>query len=236
MKRLVLPRLYVILDASLLNQAQTKQSEKECAQNLLAAGVTLLQHRDKQASARELLEKSCAISELARERNALFFVNDRPDVAYLAGADGVHVGQHDLHCKQARAVIGPEKFVGVSTHNLEQFTDAAATSADYIAIGPIFETRTKANPDPVVGAELVRRARALTDKPIVAIGGITLERSAEIIAAGADSVAVISDILLAPDPAERAAKFIVHLDGLPQRNDPNKSPSSPATDADVRLS
>ena len=236
MKRLVLPRLYVILDASLLNQSQTKQSAKECAESLLAAGMKLLQYRDKQAGARELLEKSRAIAELARQRNALFFVNDRPDVAYLAGAGGVHVGQHDLHCEQVRAVIGSEKFVGVSTHNLEQFAAAAATSADYIAVGPIFATRTKANPDPVVGAELVRRARALTDKPIVAIGGITLERSAEIIAAGADSVAVISDILLAPDPAERAAKFIAHLDGLPQRNAPNKSPSSRATDADVRLS
>lgn len=210
--------------------------EKECPETLLAAGVRLLQYRDKQAGARELLEKSRAIADLVRPRNALFFVNDRPDVAYLAGADGVHVGQHDLHCEQARAVIGSEKFVGVSTHNLEQFAAAAATSADYIAVGPIFETRTKANPDPVVGAELVRRARALTDKPIVAIGGITLERSAEIIAAGADSVAVISDILLAPDPAARAAQFVALLDGLPQRNAPNKFPSSHATDTDVRLS
>jgi thiamine-phosphate pyrophosphorylase len=239
-KRLVLPRLYVILDASLLNQssnqAQRKQSGKECAKSLLAAGVTLLQYRDKQSGARELLEKSRAIAELALPRNTLFFVNDRPDVAYLAGADGVHVGQHDLPCEQARVVIGSEKFVGVSTHNLEQFAVAAATSADYIAVGPIFETRTKANPDPVVGAELVRRARALTDKPIVAIGGITLERSAEIIAAGADSVAVISDILLAADPAERAAKFIAHLNALPERNAPNKSSSSHATDAHVPLS
>jgi len=89
--------------------------------------MKLLQYRDKQAGARELLEKSRAIAELARQRNALFFVNDRPDVAYLAGAGGVHVGQHDLHCEQVRAVIGSEKFVGVSTHNLEQFAAAAST-------------------------------------------------------------------------------------------------------------
>ena len=129
MKRLVLPRLYVILDASLLKQSRPHQSEKECAQKMLAAGVRLLQYRDKQASARELLEKSRDIAEAAAPQGALFFVNDRPDVAHLAGASGVHVGQHDLSAEQARAVIGPEKLVGVSTHNLEQIAAAAATTA-----------------------------------------------------------------------------------------------------------
>jgi thiamine-phosphate pyrophosphorylase len=223
MRRLVLPRLYVILDASLL-----KQSEKECAVKLVAAGVRLLQYRDKKASARELLEKSRGIAELVCPQGVTFLVNDRPDVAYLAGASGVHVGQHDLNADQARAVIGKDKLVGVSTHNLEQFAAAAATSADYLAIGPIFATRTKANPDPVVGEELIRRARAGSDKPIVAIGGITLERAAEVITAGADSVAVISDILLAPDPAERAAKYISILEKLP--------PQQNQKDADVWLS
>ncbi len=223
MRRLVLPRLYVILDASLL-----KQSEKECAVKLVAAGVRLLQYRNKKASARELLEKSRGIAELVCPQGVTFFVNDRPDVAYLAGASGVHVGQHDLNADQARAVLGKDKLVGVSTHNLEQFAAAAATSADYIAIGPIFATGTKANPDPVVGEELIRRARSGSDKPIVAIGGITLERAAEVIAAGADSVAVISDILLAPDPAERAAKYISILEKLPQRQNQK--------DADVWLS
>jgi thiamine-phosphate pyrophosphorylase len=222
-QRLVLPRLYVILDASLL-----KQPAKESAQNFVAAGVRLLQYRDKKAGARELLEKSRAIAETASAHDALFFVNDRPDVASLAGASGVHVGQHDLHVERARAVAGAEKLVGVSTHNLEQFAAAAQTSADYLAIGPIFETRTKANPDPVVGLELLRRARALTDKPIVAIGGMTLQRVGEIISAGADSVAVISDILLASDPAARAAEYIALLAALP--------PSSRTSDSDVWLS
>jgi len=219
MRRLVLPRLYVILDAALL-----KQSEKVCAENLLAAGVRLFQYRDKHASARELLEKSRGIAEVISPRGATFFVNDRPDVAYLAGASGVHVGQDDLGVEQARAVLGKDKLIGVSTHNLEQFSAAQATSADYIAVGPIFETRTKANPDPIVGIELVRRARALTDKPIVAIGGITLERASAIIAAGADSVAVVSDILTADDPAERAAKYLAVLEKLPpvkNLNDPD---------------
>jgi thiamine-phosphate pyrophosphorylase len=217
-KRLVLPRLYVIIDASLL-----KQSEKECAEKLAAAGVRLLQYRDKQASARELLEKTRAIAEVVCPHGTLFFVNDRPDVAHLAGASGVHVGQHDLSAEQARDVIGAEKLVGVSTHNLEQFAAAASTSADYIAVGPVFETRTKVNPDPVVGTELIRRARTLTDKPIVAIGGITLDRAGEMIAAGADSVAVISDILLAPVPSERAAEYIALLEALPQRKGQNDS-------------
>jgi thiamine-phosphate pyrophosphorylase len=218
MRRLVLPRLYVILDASLL-----KESETECAAKLVAAGVRLLQYRNKEASARELLEKSRAIAELVCPQGVMFFVNDRPDVAYLAGANGVHVGQHDLGADAARMVVGKNKLVGVSTHNLNQFSAAAATSADYVAVGPVFETRTKPNPDPVVGAELVRRARAMTDTPIVAIGGITLERASDIIAAGADSVAVISDILLAQDPAERAAKYIAALEKVAFGSDQNDS-------------
>jgi thiamine-phosphate pyrophosphorylase len=217
-KRLVLPRLYVILDAALL-----KQSEKVCAENLAAAGVRLLQFRDKQATARELLEKSRGLADLLGPQGVMFFVNDRADVAHLAGASGVHVGQDDLGVEQARVVIGEAKLVGVSTHNLEQFAQAAKTTADYVAVGPIFETRTKANPDPVIGVEFVRRARSLTDKPIVAIGGITLERAAEVITAGADSVAVIGDILQAPDPAARAAKYLVLLEKLPRATAQNDS-------------
>src|SRR5256885_3674656 len=126
----------------------------------------------------------------------------------LAGANGVHVGQDDLGVEEARRVVGPDKLVGVSTHNLEQFQRAVASSADYIAVGPIFATGTKSNPDPVVGTQFVREVRPLTDKPIVAIGGITLQRAPEIIESGADSVAVISDILRAPEPAARARQYI----------------------------
>ncbi len=201
--RLVLPRLYVILDSALL-----KNSTRDCAQELAAAGVRLLQYRNKSASARELLETSRElVSSLESSRTALI-VNDRPDVAALAGAKGVHVGQDDLDAEQARAVVGKEMWVGTSTHNLEQFRRAVATSADYIAVGPIFATTSKANPDPVVGVELIREVRALTDKPIVAIGGITLERAKAVIDAGADSVAVISDILLARNPGERARQYV----------------------------
>ena len=205
--RLVLPRLYVILDATLLDN-----SLFDCAEQLAGAGVRLLQYRDKSASARDLLETSRKLVSSLRSFGSSLIVNDRPDVAALGGAAGVHVGQEDLDPEQARAVVGEKIWVGVSTHNLEQFQCAAGTSADYIAVGPVFSTTSKANPDPVVGLELLRQVRPLTDKPIVAIGGITLERAASVISAGADSVAVIRDVVCAANPAERARRFLEVLD------------------------
>ncbi len=205
--RLVLPRLYVILDAALITSP-----ERDCAASLAQAGVRLLQYRNKSASARQYLESSRKLAESLLPQGVTFFVNDRPDVAFLAGASGVHVGQDDLDVEQARRVVGGDKLVGVSTHNLEQFERAVASSADYIAVGPVFSTASKANPDPVVGVDFIRKVRALTDKPIVAIGGITLERAASAIAAGADSVAVISGILSAPNPARRAREYVKILE------------------------
>jgi len=184
----------------------------KAAAKLIGAGVRLLQYRDKKAAARELLSASMAVAEVVGRAQCAFFVNDRPDVAYLSGAGGVHVGQEDLTVEQARAVVGPERWVGVSTHNLKQFEQAISTSADYIAVGPIFPTSSKANPDPVVGTELLRRVRRLTAKPIVAIGGITLDCVPEVLAAGADAVAVISDILQAQEPAARAREYILRLE------------------------
>ena len=207
MKRLVLPRLYMILDAALLTVLET-----ECAQELAAAGVRLLQYRNKGASACELFESSKRLSSLLIPQGVTFVVNDRADVAAAAEASGVHIGQADLGAKAARSVIGTGKLLGVSTHNLDQFKEAAGTSADYIAVGPIFATSTKANPDPVVGLEFLRRVRPLTDKPIVAIGGITLDHAAEVIQAGADCVAVIRDILLARDPGRRVRQYIELLE------------------------
>jgi thiamine-phosphate pyrophosphorylase len=207
--RLVLPRLYVILDAALLTIPET-----ECARQLVDAGVRLLQYRNKTASSRELLESSKRLSVELKPHGITFVVNDRADVAVLAGASGVHVGQEDLGVEEAREVVGPDKLVGISTHNRAQFERATATSADYIAVGPLFSTSTKVNPDPVVGTELIRQVRPLTDKPIVAIGGITLESAAEVVRAGADSVAVISDILRARKPGERARQFLEMLEAV----------------------
>jgi thiamine-phosphate pyrophosphorylase len=201
--QLLLPRLYVILDAG-----QCMTPEKEIAKQLLDAGVRLFQYRNKSAPAREVLQTASELGDLLMPQGAVFFVNDRADLAYLAGASGVHVGQDDLNPDDARSVLGPGKWIGVSTHNLEQFGAALDTSADYIAVGPIFATSTKENPDPVVGTALLKHIRALTEKPIVAIGGITLDRAREVVEAGADSVAIVSDILRAPDPVERARQFL----------------------------
>jgi thiamine-phosphate pyrophosphorylase len=207
--RLEMPRLYVILDAGLV-----RGPAQEIARQLMNAGVRLLQYRAKNLPAREVLEAARQLAEASREVGANFFVNDRPDLAYLSGAHGVHVGQDDLSVEQARAIMGQDHWVGVSTHNLQQFQQAVATSADYVAIGPIFATTSKVNPDPVVGTEMIRRLRSLTAKPIVAIGGIRLENAAEVIEAGADSVAVISDILAAADPAARAVQFLQRLEAV----------------------
>ena len=209
---LVLPRLYVILDAALADA-----SVEQLAENLFAAGVRLFQYRDKRASGGELLRNARTLGEQLVPRGATFLVNDRPDVAYLAGASGVHVGQDDVSAEDARAVVGPSKLVGVSTHNRAQFEVALKTSADYLAVGPIFATGSKENPDPMVGTALLKELRGLTDRPIVAIGGITLERAREVVEAGADSVAVISDLLRAADPAMRAREFLQVLEGFRSR-------------------
>ncbi len=200
---LVIPPLYAIIDPTLL-----QMSELSMAELLAGAGVDLIQYRNKTASTWQYFNVSRQLSAFLQARGVRFIVNDRPDIALLTGAGGVHVGQEDLGVEDARAVCGPGRWVGVSTHTLEQFAAADKTSADYIAFGPIFPTTTKENPDAVVGAELLRRAREMTKKPIVAIGGITLERAAEVYRAGADSVAVIRDLISVPDPAARAREFL----------------------------
>jgi thiamine-phosphate pyrophosphorylase len=201
--RLVLPRLYVILDAALLTIPET-----QFAQIMSDVGVRLLQYRNKTASSRELLEKSSELASLLVGKGVTFLVNDSPDVARSSKADGVHVGQNDMSVSEARALLGRRKLVGVSTHSLEQFEAAARSSADYIAVGPIFPTRSKLNPDPVVGIDFISRVRPLIDRPIVAIGGITLENAARVKEAGADCVAVMSDILSAQDPGRRARRYL----------------------------
>lgn len=213
--RLVLPRLYVILDAALITTPAW-----ECAEALAGAGVRLLQYRNKTAPARELLEMSSRLAALLVPRGVTLIVNDRADVAALSGASGVHVGQDDLGIEDARTVIGSDRIAGVSTHSLEQFRIAAATSADYIAVGPVFPTSTKANPDPIVGTDLIRQTRALTKKPIVAIGGITLEQAPDVLAAGADCVAVAGDILSSADPVQRAREFLTVLENGRSRTAP----------------
>jgi len=205
--RLALPPLYVILDAALL-----PSDPIELTIRMLDAGARLFQYRNKTSSSRELLEASQSVWFAVRQYGGRFIVNDRADIARLAGASGVHLGQDDLDVPGARMIVGTESIIGFSTHNVEQFQAAAESDADYIALGPIFATDSKANPDPAVGVDFIRRVRKLTSKPIVAVGGITPERARQVIDAGADSVAVISDILKARNPAERVRQY---LDILP---------------------
>lgn len=201
---LSIPRFYAILDAA---QIGGRPPAAIC-EILLAAGVRLIQYRYKRASSRQLYETSCQLSEQVRRAEGIFIVNDRADVARAVGADGVHLGQEDLPVELARRVLEPGKWVGYSTHGLAQVREAARSSADYIAFGPIFPTQSKEKPHPVVGLDGLRRARQATCKPLVAIGGITLENVRDVIGAGADSVAIIADLLKAPDVGQRAKEFL----------------------------
>jgi len=200
---LVFPRLYAIIDSGLLTA-----SELALAELLAGSGVELIQYRSKKASSRDFFEVSRQLSSRLAPRRVRFIVNDRPDIALLSAAGGVHVGQTDLSVEEARAICGKELWVGVSTHTVSQVAEADRTSADYVAFGPIFPTTTKENPDAVVGTDLLRQARRLTRKPLVAIGGITRERAAEVYAAGADSLAVSRDLICAAHPAVRVREYL----------------------------
>jgi thiamine-phosphate pyrophosphorylase len=163
------------------------------ARQILEAGAGMLQLRHKTFFSRDLFEQARQIAELCRAANALFVINDRADIARLLGA-AVHLGQDDISPTDARLVLGDSLSIGLSTHNEAQLRAAAAEPADYLALGPIFGTVSKQNPDPVVGLEELRRLRLLTAGPLVAIGGITRENARSVIDAGADSVAVIGDL------------------------------------------
>ncbi len=197
------PALYAILDPSL-----SPGPLAETAAIWADAGVRLIQLRNKHASAAKLYAEAKDLLGHLAPREVRLIVNDRPDIAAVAGAGGVHVGQGDLPVEEARRICQAPCWVGVSTHNLQQVREAAGSSADYIAVGPVFRTTTKENPDPIVGLDLVRAARELTRKPLVAIGGITVETAAEVFRAGADAVAVIRSLATAPDPVACVREFL----------------------------
>ena len=196
-----LPRLYAILDRSLFADTLALL---HAAEELRSGVVTLLQYRNKAGNAREMLDEARALKQRFGGSMRLI-MNDRADLCLIAEFDGVHVGQEDLSSEGTRRVIGAKLWLGASTHNPEQLRAADATSTDYLAIGPVFATSSKVNPDPVVGLEGIRRARELTRKPLVAIGGITRANARSVIDAGADSVAVIAD--LSVNPRESAEEF-----------------------------
>lgn len=190
----MLPRLYPIVDAA---NVDSPQELIAFVRQLISGGASLIQYRNKKGSTREALSHARKLRVTAGDGVRLI-MNDRADLCLSAGFDGVHLGQDDLSPQGARLVIKQGKWVGVSTHNLQQALAAEATSADYIAIGPIFATESKERPDPVVGLDGLKQVRAATRKPLVAIGGITLSNCRSVIDSGADSVAVISGLLSSP--------------------------------------
>lgn len=197
----LLPILYPIVDAGCF---PTSTELLAYAQALALAGCPLLQYRSKSSNARTILKHARELKRALRGSVKLI-MNDRADLCVAAEFDGVHVGQDDLSANAVRRIIGPDLWLGISTHNPEQLMEADLTSADYLAIGPVFSTSSKEKPGPVVGLEGVRRARQLTRKPLVAIGGITRVNAASVMEAGADSVAVISDLLR--EPRKSAEEF-----------------------------
>ncbi len=209
-RRIQLPPLYAIVDvSSLFHVSPDAAAVVEFASQLAAGGVTLIQYRNKDGGVRTMLSQAREMRRALGGKVKLI-MNDRADLCLAAEFDGVHVGQDDLSPEGARRVVGPERIVGVSTHHLEQLQQADASPVDYIAFGPIFSTSAKQNPDPVVGLEGLRAARAATRKPLVAIGGITRANARSVIDAGADSVAVISDLVTSPrHAAEEFLRLIV---------------------------
>jgi thiamine-phosphate pyrophosphorylase len=173
-------------------------SDVATAEAVLEAGAQIVQYRNKNFFSRAAFEEASQISELCRSAGALFVVNDRTDVAMLLNA-GLHLGQDDLAPVDARRILPAPSIVGFSTHNEQQLLAGDREPVDYLAIGPIFPTRSKLNPDPIVGLGPLRALRRLTQKPLVAIGGITRELAPQVFEAGADSVAVISDLFPRPE-------------------------------------
>lgn len=172
-------------------------SSAEAAEIVLEAGARILQYRNKNFFSRAAFEDAARIAAMCRQAGALFLVNDRADVAKLLDA-ALHLGQDDLAPSDARKILPPPAIVGFSTHNEQQLRAGDREPIDYLAIGPIFATGSKQNPDPVVGLDGLRTLRALTQKPLVAIGGITRELAPQVFAVGADSVAVIGDLMPVP--------------------------------------
>jgi thiamine-phosphate pyrophosphorylase len=207
-----LPRLYPILDADALARAGVPLATAASAWQ--GAGVRWLQYRDKQASDAEVVDRMRELRAVFPAGEAVLLLNDRVALCVAAGADGVHIGQEDMPPAEARRILGRARLLGVSTHNVGQLRAALTTgAADYLAIGPVFATASKDNPDPVVGLEGVKAARALTRLPLVAIGGITGENGREVIEAGADAVAVISALLPegGREMAQRVRDFLAFL-------------------------
>ena len=199
-----LPKIYPITDDRISGIPAFVQVER-----LIAGGASFIQLRDKYSSSGELYESAARAVAIARAAGTLIIINDRVDIALVVKADGVHLGQDDLPCDHARQILGEEAIIGVSTHSPEQAKAALSLPVDYIAIGPIFSTSTKKNPDAVVGLEGLSRVRnVIGNFPLVAIGGITSSNVSSVLEAGADSAAIISGLLADGDAISQKLKEI----------------------------
>ena len=197
-----LPRVYPILDTESL--ARRGITLEAAADAFLEGGAGILQIRHKQHWSRDVFDSARQVARFCREAGVHLIVNDRADFAMLLQA-GLHLGQDDLAPRDARTLMGPDAAIGFSSHNVHQLCAAGGESVDYVALGPVFRTASKSNPDPIIGVEEIRRCRSLLDQPLVAIGGITQENALQVLNAGADSVAVIAGLL--PDtPSAQALR------------------------------
>jgi thiamine-phosphate pyrophosphorylase len=210
-----LSSLYIILDPSVC----PARPLVEVLTVAVEAGAQLFQYRNKTASMKEAYGEALALRQAAAKAGVLFIVNDRCDLALAVDADGVHLGQGDLPLDLARRVMGPDKLIGISTHNLDQVRGASAGKPDYLGFGPIFTPGSKQDHDPVVGLEGLRAMRRLTSLPVFAIGGIQIDQAGEVMRAGANGVAVVSAILKAPDISYAVKAFLAQMPG----------PASPAS-------
>ena len=202
-----LPKVYPITDTHLSGLSHAQQVAR-----LIEGGASLIQLRDKNAAPQEFYREAAAALQIARDHNARLIINDRVDVALALKADGVHLGQTDLPVEAARRLLGKGAIIGFSTHNLRQAKSATAMPVDYIAFGPVFQTSSKENPEPVAGLSALRKARAIIGSlPLVAIGGITVANALEVLQAGADALAIIADLLADPMKIEENTAKILAL-------------------------
>ncbi len=202
--------VYVILDPSV----RLGRSLTDVLIDAATAGATLFQYRNKSASMKDAYVEALALRKVASDLGVTFIVNDRCDLALAVDADGVHLGQEDLPLAYARKIMGPDKLIGLSTHNEHQVREAERFKPDYIGFGPIFKPDSKQDHDPVVGIKGLKQVRSLTSLPIFAIGGITVDNVGEVMRGGANGVAVISAILKAPDIKRAVSDFFSQMPTL----------------------
>jgi len=210
MENMKIQGLYAIID----NSIRPELSNIEIAKRALPGGTKIVQLRGKGLSSKELLEQAREIRELTRKAGATFIVNDRADIALLSDADGVHLGQDDLPIAAARNVLGKDKLIGISTHNIEQALKAEQEGADYVGFGPVFGTTTKTDAEEAKGITALAEVKTRVSIPVIAIGGITLENLREVIDAGANGTAVISAIAKADNIEETTKRFVYAVGGV----------------------